>query len=430
MKLLLDYLFPITAIEPTSGASTAFLKQVCLVCKPKSGQEGNVGQIFACTTMTQVQARIANVDANQHAVDDAQELFNAGMSKVYILLSNDLDLADALTANPGLFYTVLVSSDFIDDDFASGGDAAESADVTVGDLTFTAPAGEDGNDLSIEFLNEVDDAGEEVVHVAGDVISVYMKDNASTAQQIKDACENSVEFAALGVTVSIAGGQENVAQQDASSAPFTGGSDATGTGLLLGTFAGVSGMASTDLTLLDAQAAISRRCAFFKKNSTGSKNLCYAFGKLLSNSLNWRNQQYIPMPFDDDVETVGDAESLFDERISFSITDDEFSNRLAFFACGGKAIVEPYIVKNLTLDIQSKALQYISGNQPAYTKTQAALLEDELQTVIDGYIEDQEIEAGEIEVSLENDNFVASGAINISEPKALWRVEGELRQTL
>jgi hypothetical protein len=50
--------------------------------------------------------------------------------------------------------------------------------------------------------------------------------------------------------------------------------------------------------------------------------------------------------------------------------------------------------------------------------------------VINEYIENQYITAGVIEVTLEEDNFVANGAIDISEPKALWKVVGEMRQTL
>lgn len=156
----------------------------------------------------------------------------------------------------------------------------------------------------------------------------------------------------------------------------------------------------------------------------------YAFGKLLSNSLNWRNQQYITMPLADDVATLGDANALFDSKISFVISDSEFAERLSLFACGGKAIVAPYIERNLQVDMQSKALQYISANQPGYTKTQAALLEDELKKVINDYIDSEWIEAGTVEVDLLEDNFVASGNINISEPKALWRIFAEMRQSL
>jgi len=80
--------------------------------------------------------------------------------------------------------------------------------------------------------------------------------------------------------------------------------------------------------------------------------------------------------------------------------------------------------------MQSAALSYISGNQPAYTHTQAALLEDELQKVINSYITKGWIAAGKVEVLLEEANFNASAYINIAEPKAMWRVPAEIRQTL
>jgi len=206
--------------------------------------------------------------------------------------------------------------------------------------------------------------------------------------------------------------------------------DANVTAADFGEFKGVVGVSSTDDAFLAIQAAIVNRCAFHTDSTNKAKNMCFSFGKLLSNPSNWLNQQYISMPLADDVATIGDANALFDDKISFVISDDEFSNRLALFACGGKAIVAPYITRNLEIDMQSKALQYVSGNMPGYTNTQAALLEDELDKVVESYIERQWIERGEVEVKLEQDNFVASGFINIAEPKAMWRIFGEIRQTL
>jgi hypothetical protein len=207
-------------------------------------------------------------------------------------------------------------------------------------------------------------------------------------------------------------------------------SDANITAADFGDFKGVVAVSSTDDAFLAVQAVIANRAAFHTTAANDAKNMCFAFGKLLSNSLNWLNQQYILMPLADDVDTLGKANALFDDKISFVINDDEFSKRLALLCAGGKAIVAPYIERNLELDLQSKALQYVSGNMPGYTKTQAALLEDELGKVVASYIDRQWIEAGVIEVKLEADNFVASGYINIREPRALWRVFGEMRQTL
>ncbi len=316
MKILLDYLFPVTLIEPTPAASTAFLKQVLVVGLPDTAV--TKGVITLCTSEANIAAKFA-----AQATAEAKQLLDAGMSKVYVLPVDTLDeVAAAIEGHETDFFTILITSDFAD------------ADVT-GDLD-------------------------------------------------------------------------------------------------VGDFEGVIGVSSTDDTFLATQAAIANRCAFHTTSTNKAKNLMYAFGSMLSNSLNWRNQQYISMPVADDVENLGDAEALFDDRISFVISDDEFSNRLAFFVAGGKAITAPYIIRNLQVDMQSSALSYISGNQPGYTKTHATLLEDELQKVIDEYIAapKQWLEAGEVSVDLVEDNFVASGSINVSEPKALWRVFAEMRQTL
>ena len=309
MNILLDYFFPITVISPPPAASTAYLKQVCIIVTPKAAVPTGIATL--CTSMVQVAALTDNTEA--------QQLFNAGMSRVYVMPADDLDLADALVDYGSDFFTVLISSDFVD------------ADVTAADF---------------------------------------------------------------------------------------------------GTFKGVVGVSSDSDVFLAVQSVIENRAAFHTTTTNKAKNLFYAFGKLLSNSLNWTNQQYITMPVADDVATLGAANALFDDKISFVINDTEFGKRLGLFAAGSKAIVAPYITRNLEIDLQSRALSYISGNQPGYTKTQAALLEDELQKVVTGFIDRQWIDAGTVEVKLEQENFVASGYINISEPKALWRIFGEIRQTL
>ena len=414
-KILLDYFFPITAISPTPQASTAFLKQVLAVVKPKVGV--TPGTITLTTSAAQVQALTDNTDVLQ--------LFSGGLSRVYVLPVDTLDLGDILEAGGSQFYTLLVSSDFTDADMV-----ATQASLVKANLTFVSKiAGFEGNDISIEFLNTAT-AGSEVVTVVGKKISVAMQGGTSTATQLKTAIDNSAAAAAL-ISVSIASGQGATAQAAFAEDNLEGGDD-----LFLGSWKGVVGVNSDDQDFLADQAVIENRVAFYDISANGAKNMFYAFGKLLSNPTNWTNQQYITMPFAADVNTLGDANNLFDQKISFVLSDDEFGKRLGLFAAGGKAITAPYITKNLEIDLQSTALSYISGNQPAYSLKQAALLEDELQKVITGkpgnpgYIGRQWIEAGTVEIRLENENFVANGYINISEPNAMWRIFGEIRQTL
>lgn len=407
-KILLDYFFKITTIEPTPAASTAFLKQVCVVAKPKDGVEP--GSVTLCTSTAAVAALTDNADI--------QRLFDAGMSRVYVLLSDDLNLVDLMAAHASKFFTLLISSDFVDADII-----ASPATLTKADLTFTAiENGYAGNDLSIEFLDTVS-AGSEVATLVSGKISVAMEGGVSTATQIKAALDANEDIAAL-ITTTIASGQGAVAQAAFAEDDLEGGD-----GLSFGIFKGVIGVSSTDDDFLADQAVIANRCAFHTTSSNKGKNMFYAFGKLLSNSLNWKNQQYIQMPLADDVDELGEAENLFDLRISFVMSDDEYGDRLGFFVCGGKAITAPYIKRNLEIDVQSALLSYVSANQPAYTNTEAALIEDEAQKVLDSYIDVKRwIDSGSVEILLEQDNFVASGYFTVSEPKALWRIAGQITQ--
>jgi len=311
MNILLDYFFKITSIEPTAQASTGFLKQALVVVKPKVGATEDT--ITLCTSKSAVDAfTVTNTEAD--------ELFNAGMSRVYVLAVDVLTgLGDILEGHESDFHTVLISSDFSD------------------------------------------------------------------------------------------------AEMDAAD---------------FGEFTGVIAMASTDDAKNTTRAAIANRVAMHSTSTNKAKNMFFAIGKVLANALNWRNQQYIPMPYADDVDTLGEADALFDDKTSFVISDSQYGNRLALLAAGGKAIIAPYIKRNLELDFQSAALSYVSGNQPQYTKKHAALLEDELKKVIQRYIDREWIESGTVEVLLQQDNFVASANLNISEPNALWRIFGEMRQTL
>lgn len=434
-KILLDYTFPISVIETIAAASTAYLKQVCIVAKPKSGQEGNVGELYLCTSAAQVAVRTDNVNATQ--------FFSAGMSRVYILLADDLDLADFLEEHGQEFYTLFISDDFDDDEIAgakatgvvtisdyaalvSGTDdalavagvsfVAQTGAATLGQSTFQAATSDEATATSLAAqINAHATAGALVTaSVVGDAVTITAKARGLTGNDIAVAYTDND----TNVGLSLSG--------------LSGGKLSGGTAAMdIGAFEGVVGIAAEDRDVAEDYAVMEKHAAFFTISANGAKNAAYAFGKLLANPSQWRNQQYIAMPANDGVTALGDALSLFDDRISFVLNDDEYSNRLAFFGAGGKAIVAPYISKNLRVDLQGAALQWIAANQPQYTKAWATLLETRLQEdVINSYIARGWIEAGVISVDIVNDNFVATGEINIAEPKALWRVENEMLQTL
>lgn len=428
MKFLLDYVFKVSSINPTPAASTAFLKQLCVVVKPLTPGVGT-GVITACTTQSAIAALTANLEA--------QQALNAGMSKVYILPMDDLGLSSVLSSATD-FYTVVISSDFDgndEDSYASGNATitsyanlttagndtisvagvaftAQTGAATLGTATFQAATSNNATATSLAAqINGHPVVGAKVVAVANAaVVTITSILPGYEGHYALAYTDNGT--ATIGATVS--------------GATLTGGEEA----LDVGTFGGVIGRYRQDATAAGVIAAIENHAGFFSNNTTKAKNMIYAFGKLLSNALNWRNQQYISMPLGDGVASLGDAESLFDDKVSFTISDDEYSHRLGLFAAGGKAIVAPYITRNLQIDMQSTALSYIASNQPQYTKKAATQLENALQDVIQLYIQREWITDGSVSILLEQDNFVASGYINISEPTALWRVFSEMQQTL
>lgn len=432
MKILLDYVFPISVITPTPAASTAFLKQACLVVKPAAGQEGNVGNFYLATSDAEVAARTDN--------ENALQMFAAGMTRVYLLLADSLDDIDGyLTPNTGNFYTLLISDDFEPSGVAASGTigidtfanllVSTPDTIEVAGVTFTAQAGAaTPGDATFQAASSDEETAQSLADqinahatTSALVLATVVDDVVTVTALAKDDTGNALTLvytdngAEIGATVSGSG-------------TLAGGLNPLGD---VGDFPGVVGIASNDTTYLAVEAAKEDRCAFYTSGSNGAENMAYAFGKLLSNALNWNNQQYIEMPLADDVDSLGEAENLFDSRISFVISDAEFGDRLGFFVAGGRAITAPYILKNLRVDIQSRTLQYISANQPDYTLKEASLLETALQEdVIELYITRTWITAGIISIGIEQENFVASGDINVSEPRALWRVFGEMQQTL
>lgn len=194
-----------------------------------------------------------------------------------------------------------------------------------------------------------------------------------------------------------------------------------------GNFEGVVGWTKESRAEMSDFATLRKNVGFYDLTSNMSENMYWAFGKLLSAN-NWRNQQYIEMPKGSGIDTINEAELMFDDRVSFVLSSEEYSHRLALFSSAGKAIVAPYLTEEIIINLQSTATRFIQLNQPAYTPINASLLEDALQGVIDGYIERGEITYGEIEVELTGEQFVANANASIDEPKALWRLKATIKQ--
>lgn len=303
--VLLEYVMKVDAYAPTPSASAAYIRKVLCVVKPLP--EGATGTITECTEKPQITALTT---ANCHV------LLEAGLSSVYVLPMNDLNIADILEATDKKFFTILVDGAFTNED-----------------------------------LNGFD---------AGD-------------------------------------------------------------------FAGVVGWSGSNREEVKNWGYGDSNVGFYDLEVNASKNMYYAFGKLLSAN-SWKNQQYIEMPSGSGISSINQATLFFEDSISFVLTSEEYQNRLALFASNRRAIIAPYVYEELTLKLQSKALQYISLNQPNYTESEASLLEDALQGVVDTYIDEGIITSGKVVVSLTDEQFVAKASIEVPEPKALWRIKATMKQ--
>ena len=195
-------------------------------------------------------------------------------------------------------------------------------------------------------------------------------------------------------------------------------------------FDGVTGWSIDDATKAEnfAKIATENNTAFIDPSANAGENMYWAFGKLLSGSV-WKNQQFIGMPAAGITSVLGTAESYFEKRLSFVLNSEEFGNRLAFFVNRGRAIVAPYSYEEFQLDLKSWALTYINTNQPNYNNVEASKLESYLlQKANNKYIASGMLDALTISISADQDNFVMSGNIKVSEPKATWRIIADLQE--
>ncbi len=211
---------------------------MCVAVKVKSGQEAFNSVATLCTSMTQVAAITDNTDA--------QKLFDAGMTRVYIMGMVDLDFSVPMTNYGSLFYTLLISSDFVIADIE-----ATQAFLKVGETTYTAKlAGIGGNDISIIYTTGAV-AGAEVVTVVGKQITVQISSGVSTQLQIKTKVIASAAAMLLIEAPVIDSGDDSVTQAAYSETNLAGGD-----GFVRGPFKGVVGFTSEDLDFIGDFAAL------------------------------------------------------------------------------------------------------------------------------------------------------------------------------
>lgn len=194
------------------------------------------------------------------------------------------------------------------------------------------------------------------------------------------------------------------------------------------THPGVIGAVFTDRTKAKAYAVKERQCAGYSQDNTKKVGiLTFAFSKMLSNQVAWRDQQYAKYSGDPiwAASDVGTADALFNDRVTFYLADDDEGTCLGFFGAGGKSITYYYIAEEIKKVTQSTAAVYISTNMPMNTLKMRMLLQNQLQAVIDGYETknylDDEFD-NEIEVSRSNKQFFVNGRMEIKQAEPIWRM--------
>lgn len=199
-----------------------------------------------------------------------------------------------------------------------------------------------------------------------------------------------------------------------------------------GDFKDVKGICTSDRDLATVWARVKNQVAFMDLEENTGRNFYMAFGNLLGNR-DWENQQFIEMDEPAYTNDVNVANVLFNARISFALSSEQFGNRLAFFAVGGKAIIAPYILEIVNVKMQARSLNWIYLNKPQYTLREAKLMEDDIQTMLDeDFVETYLIPYATVLCSLglagTTKNFVVYLDGDIAEPTALWRVYAKLTQ--
>lgn len=192
-------------------------------------------------------------------------------------------------------------------------------------------------------------------------------------------------------------------------------------------FNGIVGAMTSDKAKAQDRATKDLVCSFLDYGDM-HYGMMYAFGKLLSGN-KWSDQQYIKAPDGrvTPVETLGEADELFNKRVSFYLHDDTQGDRLGFFAAGGKAITLPYIENEIKLVLQAAGVSYLSGQQPRMTTGEIIRLENRLKDVIEQYADDYGYLDPDKEQSINlyvsaNKQYCLDGDLYACVTDPIWRV--------
>lgn len=413
-KVLLNYAVAFNQVLPVGAASTAFLNQLGVVAKPAADIRAVAldGSGLGTTTEPAI-LQLSGLYLTGDIIDATFESDVPFIGQAPLTMTEDTTAADA-----AILWADLIKG--IDQLTA----VADGEQVLVYafnggiDVTVTAPTFTDGGALFTPSVEVITDPDAIKYYTDADIAGAF--DGGLTRIYLILA-EDAAEIPAL------------IDAQECEFYTVYGSIDFTGSEYeaAFSTWEGVRAWTSNDEASAATWAAELRTCIFYEDTIVIGEVKDYfglfAFGNLLA-SAQWRNQQYIGITAanGNPVAELGKANLLFDERVSFYLTDEEQGTRLAFFVAGGQTITTPYINMELQVTMQSKMLTFISANQPLNIETNRRLLEQVGQRVIDDYLDNGLLDpSGEnvIVITTSNELFIVTGNMETTEATALWRVE-------
>jgi hypothetical protein len=422
-SILLDYAVSFTAVDPTSTASTAHLRNLGVVVKPP-------------TTPADAVITQAIGDLVTPAVITLSGFFAEGV----ILDANfatDLDILGVLAP-----YTVLAAApaSTVAELWAAEISLITDISATAVGSTIEVRAADLATDVTITLLT-VDDTG--ALPIPDQIVEVTDSEDLANYTENRDvigAFDGGLTKVYLVIAADAASIPALILDKECMFFTVYGSTDylVAEYETLFASWKGNKAV-STSVQSEGAALAIEQGwTVFFEDTSIPTEARAYygifSFGSLLSSN-GWRNQQYIPIQPANGlpVDSLGLANSLFDDRLSFYLTDVEQGTRLSFFVNGGASITKNYVEEELKINMQSTMLQYLSGTQPFNLLVNRKQLEQVGQTIIDDYIDLGYLDPDGTNILIITESqeaFKVFGNLTTKTSEALWRVDIDASQSV
>lgn len=203
--------------------------------------------------------------------------------------------------------------------------------------------------------------------------------------------------------------------------------------ILFSDFQGVTVYATSDI---EKAEELSQTYAVFYDENNAYTGAYEQLGYFLT-QLYWRNNQYYVLDRSNPVSTVntlGEADALFEKRISFYLNGSD-GPTLGFFGCAGGAITTTYLHKLIQLETQQAITSYIQVNEPNDTAVQRINIEETAMSVIEKYEQYPYfyLDADKdnyIHILKSDDMYFVAGEAIVKVAEPIWRAQILVREAL